>query len=79
MNGMARGGDLGLVERYGNYLVAGKVADIADLHNQVVARLPLEVQHVVDGIGKLVPLGIGGNGGHLPTVPDLVRRLEIVG
>ena len=51
---VAGGGDARLVERHGNHLVAAEVADVAKLDGQVVARLPLDVQRVVIGVGQLV-------------------------
>ncbi len=43
----------GLVEGR-NDLVAAEIADIADFDGEVVARLPLDVERVVEGVGQLV-------------------------
>ena len=43
-----------LVERDGDDLVAAEVANVAELHQQVVARLPLQVQGEVDAVRQLV-------------------------
>src|SRR5208282_5528369 len=53
-NGVGRRSDLRLVEWQGNDLVTAQVADIADVDGEVVTRLPLNVESLVERVGKLV-------------------------
>ena len=46
--------DLRLIERYGNDFVAPEVSDVADLNGEVVAGLPLNIQDLIESIGKLI-------------------------
>src|SRR5208337_2876535 len=62
VDGMRRRSDLRLVEGHRNHQVTPQVADVADLNQEVVARLPLNVQGVVDGVGQLVLAVINRNG-----------------
>src|SRR5581483_12143756 len=43
--------DLCLIEGNGNDLMTAEIADIADIDGQIIARLPLPVECVVDGVG----------------------------
>src|SRR4029077_7059345 len=46
--------DLRLVERYRNYLMASQVTYVADFDRQVIPWLPLNIQNLIQGVGKLV-------------------------
>ena len=70
MEDIAGRGDSGLVERNGNDSVPAKVADITDLDGQIVSRLPLKIERVIDGIGQLVGAVISGEGKELLPVQD---------
>ena len=59
MNGIVWGGDAGLVEGDGDDGVTAAVAVVAEREGEVVARLPLEVEGVVDGVGEDVVLVVG--------------------
>ena len=48
-----------MVEGDGNYLMTPQVADVADVDREVAARLPLNVQRLVHGIGKLISPRVG--------------------
>src|ERR1700694_2131297 len=43
-----------LVERQGNNFMAAEIADIANLDGEVATRLPLNVERLIERIGKLV-------------------------
>ena len=34
--------------------MASEIADVADVNGQVVARLPLNIESLIDGVGQLV-------------------------
>ena len=46
--------DVGLVKRNRDHLVPAQVANVSEVKGQIVARLPLHVQCVVDGVRQLV-------------------------
>ena len=46
--------DVGLVERNRDHLVPAQVANVAKVEGQIVARLPLDVEGVVDRVRQLV-------------------------
>ena len=54
MNRMGRRSNLRLVKRNGNNQVSAEIPDVADLHEEIVARLPLYVQRVVDAVGQFI-------------------------
>src|SRR5580704_13395038 len=54
MNRVGRRGDLSLVERYGNDFVASQIPDIANLNRKIVARLPLDIEYLIERVGELV-------------------------
>ena len=62
MGGIGRRGDYWLIEGDGNHFVAAEVADVSDLDGEIVTRLPLKVERVIDGVGQLVGAVIGGEG-----------------
>ena len=53
-------GDSGLVERNGNDFVPAEVANITDFDGQIIPRLPLKIERVVDGVGQFVGAVVGG-------------------
>ena len=62
-----------LVERHRDHLVAAQIADIAELDGQVVARLPLNIQRVVDGVRQLVGAVVNAQRDRLPPLSMLAR------
>ncbi len=42
--------------------MAAEIADVANFDCQVLARLPLDVESVVDGVGQFVGAIVGGKG-----------------
>src|SRR5882757_9720128 len=79
VDGVSGRGNTGLVEGYWDDLVTAKVADVSELDGEVIARLPLDVQGVVDGVGQLVVLGVVGEGEHLRAVGDLSGCRKVIG
>ena len=62
MNGISRRSDARLVERHRNDFMAAEIADVANLDCQVLARLPLDIESAVDGIGQFVGAIVGSKG-----------------
>ncbi len=62
VDGMRRRGDLRLVKRNGNDFVAAEVADVADFDQEIAARLPLDVESLIHGVGKFVFAVVIGEG-----------------
>src|ERR1700733_12341564 len=78
VDGFRGGGDTGLIEGNGYDLMAAEVANVSYLDGEVMARLPLDIKGVVDGVRQLVVLSVIGEGKHLRTVLDLRRCGEVV-
>lgn len=55
-----------------------EVADIADLDGQIIARLPLDVQRVVDAVGKLVVAIVEGEREKRRAINDLGRGGKVI-
>jgi len=51
---MRRRCDTRLIERYGNHLVTSQVPHVAHRDEQVVPRLPLNVQRLIEGIRQFI-------------------------
>src|SRR5579864_8821801 len=49
-----RGDDLRLIEGQRNNRMSSKISDVTDVDCEIVARLPLDVERLVHGIGELV-------------------------
>ena len=60
VDGVGRRGDSRLVKWDGNHFVAAQVADVSDFDGEIVTRLPLDVERVIDGVGELVGTVISG-------------------
>ena len=71
MNGIRRCRNLRLVERHRDHLVSPKISDVANLNRQVLARLPLNVQGVVDRVGQFIGWIVDTKREELRTVFDL--------
>ena len=59
-------GDLRLIEGDGDHFVTSEVAHVTDFNGEIVARLPLDIERVVDGVGKLVGPIVSSKGNRLP-------------
>src|ERR1700728_2978739 len=51
--GMGRRGNLRLIERQGNDLMAAQIADVSNVDREVFAGLPLNVQCLIHRVGEL--------------------------
>ena len=58
MDGVCRRSDTGLIERKRYDFMTAEIADIADLNSEVVARLPLNIERLIDSIGQFVAVSI---------------------
>src|ERR1700722_6000732 len=67
MNDVPGGGNSGRVEGNRNDSGAAKVADVSDFDRKIVSRLPLDIERVVDGVGKLIGTVVSGEGKQLRT------------
>ena len=77
---------LRLIERNRNDLVTAEVADVAQFDGEIVARLPLDVERVVDGVGQLVGAVVdaerdraGRSSSMLPAVGQVVVEVGGLG
>jgi len=61
-----------LVERDGNDFVASQIADVADVYGEVPARLPLNIQGLIEGVWEFIRPVIVGKGKQMS--PRLNRR-----
>ncbi len=78
VNRRRRGRDVGLVERNRNDLMTADVADVADIDREVVARLPLNIQRVVEGIRQLVRAIVDAERDGLTVIVDGRKVGQIV-
>src|ERR1700722_1615340 len=51
---IGRGGNSCLIERYGNDFMPAKGVYRADINREIIARLPLNIEGRIHGVGKLV-------------------------
>ena len=65
--------DIRLIERNRDYLMASQVAHVAHFNRQIVARLPLQVQRVVDRVRQLVGAVIDAQRDRLAIVDNAGR------
>ena len=54
--------------------MTAQVADVTDLDRQVVARLPLNIERVIDGVGQFVGTVVSGKGEKLRAIDDCRLR-----
>src|SRR5215472_13332386 len=71
VDGTAGVRDAGLIEGNGDDLMTAEVADVSDLEGEVFARLPLDVERVVVGVGKFVGAVVDAERDGLAIVLDL--------
>ncbi len=74
-----RRSDTGLVEGDRDDLMPAAIADEADLDRQIVARLPLDVKSVVEGVRQLVGAVVYAQRNGLSVVEDTCCVGQIVG
>ena len=64
---------MGWLNGNGNHLVASYLANVAELDGQIIARLPLKVEGVVNRVRQFVLSVVDTEGDRLPTVDDRGR------